>query len=264
MEMPDSFDFRMVDRPAVDELQRVLARTDLAALAAMLAKGAARMRDPAFRRWPGRLAGLKWFESYHTSVLHFEEAAVRGDAETITDDPAGVAAVLTAAYTTPFFQTDYALLVRGTEWKNWVSTRRLTNDDTLVQIFRAIQEAPAGLEVKVEVPEPSSFLSLGYLDGGILRSIVADDRSALERLLSAATRVQYGYSDINWVAPASWLSELLTIVDAHSPSTGARGWVDHLQLLQHEAQTRDHGISIGGWYGKASALAPVSWERLRS
>jgi len=257
----------MVDRRANDEIQRALgnaqptlAGSDLVALVTMAEKALARMRDPSFRRWPGRLASLDWCQAYEGTLSTFVDVA-RSGGETLGQLLNAVGTPLIAGYATPFFQSDYALAVRGGAWADWVSTRKLTEDRTRVRLFRLIKQSSPELEVRVEVAEPCSFVSLGYLDGGILREIVARDRPALERLLSGAEQVRHGYADLNWVAPEGWLSELASIVRRHARA-GAERWVEHLELLKHEAGTRHHDISIGGWYGHSSALMPVAWQRI--
>jgi hypothetical protein len=260
MELPDSFDLRLADRPAIVEIQRAIADSDLATLVALSEQALVRLRDPAFRRWPGRMASLDWCEAYQGALSYFVDAA-RSGGETVSDYIDATGAPLLAGIGAPFFQTDYALLVRGGEWTEWIATRQLTDERTRVRIFRLLREAPPWLEVKIEVGDPCSFVSLGFLDGGILETITANDRPALEQLLSAARPIRHGYADLSWVVPAAWLQDLQTIVDKYAP-TRVNPWAEHLQLLHREAQLRQHDILIGGWFGQSSALAPVDWQRI--
>jgi hypothetical protein len=260
MDLPDSFDFRLADRQAIVEIQRALAGTDVAALVALSDKALVGLRDPAFRRWPGRMASVDWYETYDGALSYFLDA-VRSDAETVSDSIDATGAPLIAGAGAPLFQADYALLVRGGEWKEWIATRQLTDERTRVRIFRLLREAPPWLEVKIEVVDPCSFVSLGFLDGGILQAITAADRPALERLLSAAKPIRHGYADLNWLASAAWLLDLQAVVERYAPAPASR-WADHLELLHREAQLRQHDILIGGWFGQSSALAPVDWQRI--
>src|SRR5262249_52603320 len=155
---------------------------------------------------------------------------------------------LVAAHAMPLFQADYELVVRGWDFRDWISTRNLTDDRALTGILRALTDDPQSMQVRVVVPRPCSFVSLGFLDGGTYRALRERREPDLERFLSRTPLTRIRWADVMWVGPLAWLDELVDLVRAEAHA-GSGPVLEHLALLRAEAEARGHEVAISGWYG---------------
>jgi hypothetical protein len=261
--MPCSLEVRPLDRAAYDELVRAARAVDRRALSAICEIAEQRLSDVTFRRAPGPMSDVGWHRTTVTAVRSLRELlapSVRSEVD-FDDELSWRLEPLVSAYALPFFQTHYELVVRGGELREWTSTRDLKEKWAAVRIFRALRDHPSSMQARIEVPEPCSFVSLGFLDGGTYRSLRERKEAEIVRLLTRADECgPAGWADIMWAASTEWLAELIAFVRAESDAH-AQPVLEHLTLLRAEAQGRGYQIAVSAWFGDSvrSELAPLSW-----
>src|SRR5262249_13898286 len=160
-------------------------------------------------RAPGRMSDPGWAERNHrliTSLGRRLRSAAPGALD-FQEEVLFMLEPLVAAYAMPFFQADYELVVRGWHFRDWGSTRELTDGHTLTGILRALTDDPQSMQARVVVPRPCSFVSLGFLDGGTYRTLRERREPDLERFLSRTQPTRIRWADVMWVGPLAWLDE---------------------------------------------------------
>jgi hypothetical protein len=173
-------------------------------------------------------------------------------------------ASLVAIYAMPLFQRDYELVVREGDSPHWVSVSYQLSALERYRIHRYITTFAnqGGLEVKITVPMPCSFVSLGFLDGGAYRSARAHRHAPIMVLIGQADSVKLRYGHRMWIASTAWLDKLVGIVREYVRAS-ATPMLEYMALLGREAEANGLTIAVSGWRGpsRCSDLMPVAWER---
>jgi hypothetical protein len=205
-----------------------------------------------------------WGSRLSRNASAFEKRLRRGNerSEDMQEALLDLLPKLQAVYAMPLFQADYELLVRIPPKRDWISTRGSLSVPVHQRIYNGLTHGvPSGVEVRIEVPEPCSFVSLGFLDSGAFRAARTREASRIAELLGRAEPVRPAFADVMWLASTDWLKQLTAIVRAHAPQAADLVF-EHVQLLGNEANTCGYDIMINGWYGSSttSEVTPLAWE----
>jgi hypothetical protein len=262
--VPHSLDLRFCDRAAVEALSRAVSAFDREALGLVCQIVRRRLQDPEFRGGAGRMDDSDWGSGLSVVASGFEERLRRGDdeLEDIQDYLFDILPKLQAVYTMPFFQADYELRARIPPEQDWISTRGSLSGSDRKRFYNGLTRGiPSGVEVRIEVPQPCSFVSFGFLDSGAFRAARAREESRIAALLDQAKLVDSAFADVMWLASTAWLEELTSIVRSGAPPA-ADPVFEHVRLLRSEADTRGYDIMINGWYGPSttSEVTPLAWS----